>query len=274
MTYFTLGRKIDPTYKTNLIILIMTLTLLVAMGIFTMDWGASLVFSAGFFLTWALAREIDPLHDTSAFVAAAAYLVMTVGTIRTMETMEINLGLVFWTVLLLRGITKITGKTITLVDLLGLTGLGIYVMMGQENGIYGMIFTAAMVMGYTRFPKHKTLKTFIGVGVILSVWGVISYSIPVPEAALQMNSFRGVLLLLGLGLGIFYGGRLRKDQGIRDDLGEIMESSYVFLSYIFYLGMYVALITATDLGDGTLSLFFAVILGVSFYRGWLSVSKR
>ncbi len=268
MAYFTLGRKVDPSYKTNRMIFIMTLTLFLGRALFTGEWAGSLGFAVGFFLTWALAREIDPLHDNSAFVAAAGFLILTMGG------GVINLGMVFWVVLLLRGITKITGKTITLWDLLSLTGLGIYVTMGQENGIYGLIFMAAMVTVHHRYPKQGMIKGFIFLGGILSLWGIASYSLPVREAVFQMDFFRWILLLLGLVLGIFYGGKLRRDQGIRDDLGELMESRGIFLGYLFYLGMYVVLLTATDLSDGTLSLLFSVILGVTLYRGGRMLSGK
>ena len=241
MPFFTLARKVDPRYKTNLIILIMTVTLFIARGIFTNDWRGSLVFSAGFFLTWALAREIDPLHEKSAFVAAFIYLSMAVWVV------DVNLGIVFWTVLLLRGITGITGKKTTVIDLLGLLGLGIYLILGQENGIYGLIFTAAMVIGYRRSAKDAIFKVFTLVGIVVSVWGISSYSILLPGEVFQIDSFRVILLLAGLVLGTFYGKMLQKDQGIRDDQGKIIESKYVLLSYIFYLGMYAVLITGTDM---------------------------
>jgi len=80
-----------------------------------------------------------------------------------------------------------------------------------------------------------------------------------------------ILLVFGLVCGAFYGKMLQKDQGIRDDQGNIIGSKYVLLSYIFYLGMYAVLITGTDLDQGTLSLFFAVILGVALYRVWLMI---
>ncbi len=266
MGYFTLARKVDPRYKTNLLILIMTIILLLVRGLITNDWGGSVSFSIGFFLSWALAREIDPLHEKSAFVVAFIYLTMG------MWMVDINLGLVFWMVLLLRGITKITGKTPTAIDLLSLLGLGIYLINGQENGIYGLIFTLAMIIAYRRFAKEGMFKVFIGLGILVSVWGISSYSVSLREAALRIDSLP--LILLVLGLGIFYGRMLQKDQGIRDDLGNLMESNYVLLSYLFYLGTYVVLILATDLEEGSLGLLFAVILGVSVYRVWLMISKK
>ncbi len=262
MPTFTLGRKVDPRYKTNLTILIMTITLIIARGFFTNDWRGSLVFSTGFFLTWALARELDPLHDQSAFVAALIYLSMA------MWIVDVNLGVVFWTVLLLRVITKITGKKTTALDLLGLMGLTVYLILGQGNGIYALIFTAAMVIGYRRSAKDTVFKVFMLVGLVVSVWGIYSNPILTPGVTWQMDSFQVMLLLVGLLCGAFYGKMLQKDQGIQDDLGSFIETQYVFISYLFYLGMYAVLIIGTDLGQGTLSLFFAVITGVSLYRGW------
>jgi len=81
------------------------------------------------------------------------------------------------------------------------------------------------------------------------------------------------LLLLGLLFGTFYWMMLKKDRGIRDDLGELMETKFVLLSYIFYLLMYVVLITSTNIDQGTMSLFFAVILGVALYRGFSDRQK-
>ncbi len=81
------------------------------------------------------------------------------------------------------------------------------------------------------------------------------------------------LLLLGLLFGTFYGMMLKKDRGIRDDLGELIKTKFVLLSYIFYLLMYVVLITSTNIDQGTMSLFFAVILGVALYRGFSDRQK-
>ena len=81
------------------------------------------------------------------------------------------------------------------------------------------------------------------------------------------------LLLLGLLFGTFYGMMLKKDRGIRDDLGELIKTKFVLLSYIFYLLMYVVLITSTNIDQGTMSLFFAVILVVALYRGFSDRQK-
>jgi hypothetical protein len=267
MGYFTLARKVDPRHKTNLWILSMTITLLIVRGSLTKDWGGSLVFSGGFFLSWALAREIDPLHEKSAFAAAFIYLFLG------FWIADLSLSVVLWIVLLLRGITKIIGKTPTVIDLLGLIGLGIFLVLSEGNGIYGLIFTVAMGISYKRFPARGIYKVFIGMGVFLSVWGISSYSLTLREEALGRLSVPAVILLLGLVLGTFYGKMLQKDEGIRDDQGNLIKTKYVLWSYIFYLFTYVLLIIGTALEEGTVGLFFAVIFGVFLYRvGW-TISK-
>lgn len=153
--------------------------------------------------------------------------------------------------------------------MLGLTGLTVYLILGQGNGIYGLIFTAAMVIGYGRSGKDALFKAFMLVGFAVSAWGLYSYRILLPGEAWLVGSFRVILLLAGLALGVFYGKRLQKDQGIKDDLGNLIETQYVFISYLFFLGMYAVLIIGTDLGQGTVGLFFSVIMGVAFYRVWL-----
>ena len=88
-----LGRPLDPSYPTNLAILIVVPIIGIAIGVFrlitTGDLGfaftSGLVVGASTFTAWVLSRELDPDYDLSAFVAVAfaaiAYLIFQPTTI-------------------------------------------------------------------------------------------------------------------------------------------------------------------------------------------------
>jgi len=81
--FSSIGRPVDRRYPTNRAIA--GLSLLVAIFGFALRrltgtpspeaFLAGLVLALGFFLAWAIARELDPDHDASAFVAAGLSLI-------------------------------------------------------------------------------------------------------------------------------------------------------------------------------------------------------
>ena len=78
-----LGRPLDPSYKTNLAIIVVTLLVgVIAGGLTLLSTGnlgsavsAGLLYGAIAFAGWVISREIDPDHDLSAFVAVALALI-------------------------------------------------------------------------------------------------------------------------------------------------------------------------------------------------------
>lgn len=79
--FTAIGRPVDPTYRTNRIILILTPIAALVAGVLAFmnnnellpALGTAVLVAIGTFLTWALAREIDPDHEWSAFVSTALY---------------------------------------------------------------------------------------------------------------------------------------------------------------------------------------------------------
>lgn len=267
MTYFTIGRKIDPRYKTNLWILLMTGGVVVGSLLRTGDWGTSLVFAVGFFLSWALARELDPLHEYSAFVVGIFYLLMGFGV------ESVALGVVFFVLLLLRTITQTTGAKPTAFDLAGILGLSLYLIVMQSNGIYGIIFTIPMIMGVRSNKGDRVFKVFLTLGVLISAGGIIYYGMFFQDSF--FIEFSGLLTILILGLvgGLVYEQLLKEDQKIPDDQGNTIDNFQIRRAQRFFLGVYILLIIGTELTMGTYYLFFAVILGVLFYRGVLRIGR-
>jgi hypothetical protein len=85
----SIGRSIDPSYPTNLAIIVVSLIAGGVGSLFrwmqTSDLASSLIWGGVMgltaFLSWALAREIDPDYELSAFVAVVAglYLLWALG---------------------------------------------------------------------------------------------------------------------------------------------------------------------------------------------------
>ncbi len=267
MTYFTIGRKIDPRYKTNLWILLITAGVLVGSLLWTGDWGTSLVFAVGFFLSWAIARELDPLHEYSAFVAGIFYLLMGFG----FESVE--LGVLFFVLLLLRVISKTTGKEPTAFDLAGILGLSLYLIVTQSNGIYGIIFIIPMIMGLRKNKKNRVFLIFLILGILISAGGYIYYGMFFQDTLFIESSGLLTILILGLVAGLIYEQFLKKDQKIPDDQGKIIDNINIRRAQRFFLGTYTLLIVGGDLTMGTYYHFFAVILGLLSYRVVLRIGR-
>ena len=66
---------IDFNYKTNQLVVLLTLAASAVGWLVTGAFLSGLSIGVGVFLTWALAREIDPKHDYSALLAAGFSLI-------------------------------------------------------------------------------------------------------------------------------------------------------------------------------------------------------
>ena len=114
----TVGRPIDLRYPTNLAISLLTLATFAA-GIWTMMMRGdsfvasvpnSLAWTGIVFLSWALAREVDPDRWYSAFFAAAG------GFIAASMFSPPPLLIIFWMLISLRFINRSTGQPPGLLD--------------------------------------------------------------------------------------------------------------------------------------------------------------
>lgn len=129
----SLGRPLDPSYKTNVAIMILTLLTGVVMGgvsllqsgDFGLAIGAGLLYGAIVFVAWAITREIDPDYGLAAFVSVAlafgAALWLMPSTIALW-----SLGLI---ILGSRMLTRVVGIRATLIDsliLVAVIGLTAY----------------------------------------------------------------------------------------------------------------------------------------------------
>ena len=107
---FTLGRKIDINYGTNKIIIILSLLVGLLGGIMTGEIKSGLYLALGTFLSWSLAREVDPGHEKSAFVAVGLSI------LNLFYYVKIEVLVLVWLILVMRMISRITGKELKFLD--------------------------------------------------------------------------------------------------------------------------------------------------------------
>ncbi len=169
-------RPVDPRYPTNLAIAI--LAVLVGVGAAAWQWlagttlldGALWGISAGLaiFLAWALARELDPDHDLSAFVAADLAIV-ALPMLGPPQFLPL-----FWVLLAVRIVDRMVGLPARPLDSLGLLGLGLW-LTWQDGWIYGLITAAALFLdGWLepRLRRHLALAAVVLVAtVVLALLG-------------------------------------------------------------------------------------------------------
>ena len=105
-----LARAIDFKFATNRAIAAICLTIFLAMLVYTGDPKVGLYSAISVFFAWALARELDPDHDLSAFLAvglALPFLAMS----------GAGAGPMFWTLLIVRVLNRSTGVPSNPLDL-------------------------------------------------------------------------------------------------------------------------------------------------------------
>lgn len=137
-----IGRAVDPRYPTNVAIMIWAGVIAVVIFGFRLVSGAALVdagisaviASLSVFWAWAMAREIDPQEQLSAFAAA---LLMTIAVF--IVDVRFNLIVLFYMMSMTRILNRSVGLPATLMDsiallvftgVVGFFGSWIYAMMG------------------------------------------------------------------------------------------------------------------------------------------------
>ncbi|MFL2076152.1 hypothetical protein ACEN3W_04980 [Marinilactibacillus psychrotolerans] len=90
-------------------------------------------------MTWAVTREIDPAHQSSAIIAAFFSLFHLL-----FYTESIHLLMLAWILTLLRAVNGITGKKLTLVDILGVFALTVFLSFLNENSLYLIVLGLAL----------------------------------------------------------------------------------------------------------------------------------
>lgn len=162
-----IGRPLSFKYPTNLAIITITLlSFLASLSVKLIagdPFDNSIIWSFGFcasiFFSWALARELDPDNNSSAFIAV--FLMFAVLLFSTTPSL---LGL-FWFLLMVRIISRIIGIRPTVFDLLIFITLSV-ILTFQSGWFYGL---AAIISLYANSYFDGEQKKGMVLGLMMLV---------------------------------------------------------------------------------------------------------
>ncbi|MFQ5529502.1 MAG: hypothetical protein ACE5FP_04065 [Gemmatimonadota bacterium] len=171
--FTAIGRPIDRRYGSNRTIT--TLTLLVAMGGFLIlrlvgepppaSFLRGLTLAIGFFLAWAIARELDPDHDAAAFVAALLSLIPLAALERP------DFAAVFLVLLTLRIVNRTVGPAARMLDTIVILAL---VGIAAWRGHVAIVAAAAVAFALDAFlhPRHPVhlAGAVASLGLVAVAW--------------------------------------------------------------------------------------------------------
>jgi hypothetical protein len=264
--FTALARPIDPSYPTNRVIALLALVVVVggtasrllagAAWIESASWGVGAGFAV--FLAWALARELDPDHDLSAFVAAG---LMLIGLL--FFDLPALLAL-FWMLLTLRVVNRTVGLPSKLQDSLLVLGLGGW-LTWQGNWMFGLVTAVAFLLDSRMPPALKRHLLFAGVALVVTAITSILIGIVPGESGLSLPVVAAILVTSALFVIVIAASRTLSSAG--DETGEPLNPGRV------QAGQVLALLTATQVAwwDGRAGLvallpLWAAMLGVALYR--------
>ena len=170
------GRSLDPRHPTNVAIAVLSLLVTIAAAAWRWLAGDRLLdgvlwgVAAGLavFFAWALAREMDPDHDLSAFVGAGLALAALpfLGLPQLLP--------LFWLMLAVRIVNRSVGLPARPLDVLGLIALGLWLTL-QGGWIYGLVTVAALFLdGRLQPPLRRDLllaAPALAAVVVLALFG-------------------------------------------------------------------------------------------------------
>lgn len=269
-----IGRPVDIRYPTNRAIVVLAALVVGGATIFQLAvgqpvgqsfvWG--MVGGVAVFLAWALARDLDPDHDYSAFVAAGLTLVGYVfwgGP---------NLAALFWMLLVLRVINRSAGVPVRPFDSITVLGFGGW-MAWQTHWLFGLLTAVAFLLDARLANPLKRHWIFGGLAFVVSMVA-LEFHNPVWGTALLTAA--GLVLAVAataIFVPVIWGSNYIKAVG--DLSGEPLNSRRVQGAQLLALATVILFALASDLSGVVAWLpLWAAIIGAGIYRlGFASLER-
>lgn len=251
---FTLGRKIHLDDKTNVSIVLFTLSAFVLGGLFTRDIGSGFSFGGGVFLSWALAREIDPAHSYTAFIAAAFSLFHFF----YMDT--VHFLMMAWILLILRAVNGITGKKLTLFDIFSAFALTTFLSFNNKNSLFLFAFILALI-GLYRLQQREKVVFICGIIALLLflVQSLFLRHYPVIDAD-QMDPLNIGVIISSILFSIL--AKFGLTNLAKDDKGKKADRTRIFYGQILYATTIVLFVIFGHLTSSDLFIQLSILWGV------------
>ncbi|HUV79269.1 MAG TPA: hypothetical protein VMW40_00330, partial [Candidatus Bathyarchaeia archaeon] len=217
-----IARPIDLKYPTNKAIVLLSMMVIVASTLVRMVTGQGFLDSVwrGFiaslavFLSWAIARELDPEYDLSAFVTAGLSLF---GLIFFDDPIIIVL---FWILLLTRVVNRTSGLPARMLDSLFLLALAGWLTFYGNITVGLMTSLAFLLDGILSRPRRHQLL-FAGLPLLIIAIPFYLNSIKFGENELSLTLELAVVVVSLLFLLIIFDSR--KVRAVADQTAELLD---------------------------------------------------
>lgn len=265
---FTLGRKIDPRNKTNLIIIICTFAAFIIGWLLTTELISGFYIGGTVFVTWALSRDVDPAHSYSAFVAVA----LTLTNLLYIETIEqTQILALFWLILILRAVNGITGKTLTLVDILLALGFTVFLSFNQANSLYMFVFVLAMAGLYRIGERQKVVLAAGLLAFVLVIVQMLFMHRLTLAAFDEQDPVTLILIAVAVLSAVLFWFISRRV--CKDDQGNQADLRRIFTGQLVYCAAVLLLVFFEDLSINDHLVHLSVLLGSAIHFFWLRIKE-
>ena len=261
-----IARPLDLNYPTNKAIALLSMMVIAASTIFWMAAGRGFLDSAwwGFiasltvFLSWAIARELDPEYDLSAFVTAGLSLISLI----FFDLPRIIV--LFWILLLTRIVNRTTGLPARMLDSLFLLALAGWLTFNGYFVVGLMTSLAFLLDGFLSRPRRHQLL-FAGIPLLLIAISFYLNSIVFGETKLPFTIQLAVVVMASLFVLVIYDSRTVR--AIADQTEELLDPMRVQAAQVLALAtaMLIALLNGLH-GLVSIMPLYAAIVGISLYR--------
>ncbi len=264
---FTLARKIDIHYPTNRWIAIIAILVTGVSYFLTREFSMAWKVGASVFLTWALTREIDPKREYAAFVSAFLALSTLV------VDFQVDLMLVFFILLAMRYVNKITGDKSTILDMVTLLGFAGF--LSYRGGTSDYLLILLMAIFFTRDTSKDKKKNTIFFIVTTLVTFIQIFNL----GGLRLSGNAGAdswIISASVGISLilyFIFVQIDKDKDTRDDNGENLAGKRILAGQlILFVALSFSLIyRKAEIGN--LIIYLSSIWGYMIY-GTFSMLKN
>jgi len=267
----TLGRKLDLEYPNNRLIIqlatLVTISALVFYLIITKEISTSFVYGikAGItiFLLWAIAREMDPDHESVAFIPVIFTL-----------THVIIFGLhpifpLIWFLLLLRLVNRSTGTKAGIIDSLAILSIGAFLTY-QLSWVFGMITAFGFFLDGKLSPPYRIhlipavlLLLYSGLALIHEITDVV-----MDISLLKIVAFT-VMILLALSLFTNKAPII----SIGDRTGERLDGQRIKATQLLAVFSVSAFMLFSNSSDGFWPLVWTIPVSAGLYKVLLEIKQ-
>ncbi|MFC6464518.1 hypothetical protein ACFP65_05760 [Marinilactibacillus sp. GCM10026970] len=251
---FTLGRKLHLDDKTNVSIVLFTLSAFILGWLFTRDIGSGFNLGGGVFLSWALAREVDPAHSYTAFITA------TLSLFHLYYVDTVHFLMMAWMLLILRAVNGITGKKLTLFDIFSAFALTIFLSLNNRNSLYILVFILALISLFMLQQREKITFMCAMIALILFLVQSLFLGHCTVIGTEQLNLLNTLVIMSSILFSIL--AKFGLKNLVKNDKGKKTDRTRIFYGQLLYATTIIFFVIFGRLTYSDLVIQLSILWGV------------